>query len=224
MATTWAVTKTLVKAKIRYDGASVEDVNDLAINSGFDTRAKASFYSFVEETFCIYANRSALTLAASDQEVDLFDAAKCAQPIHSPRHVWVNNVKLELWSMADLESMYSGGTMVNGTPVAWALAEDGRICFDKPASGAFANNYVSGWRRHTAIAADGDVLRVPDRVITTILVSYIAADFQMPVVASNAGLNRLEMYDKIAFQGLQKFKAMNLARFHGGAGATGGSR
>lgn len=208
---------------MRYDGSSVEDINDLALNSGFDTRAKKSFYGFVEDAYAIYEDRAALTLATNDRTVDLFDAAKCAKAIFAPRRVWVNNVLIEQWSMKELEERATGGSISTGTPVEWAIAEDGRITFDKPCSGAFANNYVSGFARHVAITADADVLRVPDRLIVDVLTAYMAAHFQMPVVGSNVGLNRLEMYDKIAYNGLREFRAKQIARFMGGIG-VGGAR
>lgn len=221
MATTWAELKLLVKSKVRYDGASVEDINDLAINSGFDTRAKKSFMAFCEDALAIYENRAGLTLAQADSTIDLFDGAKSTKPIFAPRHIWVNNVKLEQYAYADLEILYSGGSVAQGTPVAWAIAEDGKVTFDKPLSGAFANNFVSGFSRHAAITADADVLRIPDRLIVAVAAPYIAAHFQESVVASNVGLNRLEMYDKIAYTGLMNFRAKQIARFMGGIGVSG---
>ena len=218
MATSWAELKVLVKARLRYDGASVEDISDLALNSGFDTRAKKSFNAFVEESFAIYEDRATLTLAAADKTVDLFDNTNCSKAIFAPRLVWVNDTPVEQWAMSDLEQLYTGGNISQGTPVAWAIVEDGRITFDKPCSGAFANNFVSGFARHEAITADDDVLRVPDRIVTDILTSYIAAHFQTPVVGSNVGLNRLEIYDKTAYDGLRRFKAKQIARFFGGIG------
>lgn len=221
MATTWAELKLLVKSKLRYDGSSVEDINDLAINSGFDTRAKKCFSAFVEDACAIYEDRAALTLAQADKTIDLFDIAKSAKPIFAPRYVWVNNIRLEQYSMSDLETLYSSGSLSQGTPVAWAIAEDGRVTFDKPLSGAFANNFASGFCRHAAITADTDTLRVPDRLVTDIIPAYIAANFQQGVVGSNIGLNRLEMYDKIAYNGLMQFRATQTARFFGGIGVSG---
>ncbi len=223
MAVTWSELKVFVKARVRYDGAAVEDINDLALNSGFDTRAKLSFYGFVEEAYAIYADRAALTLATNDRTVDLFDSGKSAKAIFAPRYVWVNNVRLEQWAMSDLEILSYGGTISSGTPTRWGIAQDGKITFDVPCSGAFANNFASGFARHTAITAQDQVLEIPDRIIPDILTAYMAAHFQMPVVGSNVGLNRLEMYDKIAYAGLREFKAKQIARFMGGIG-VGGAR
>ena len=211
---TWAELKLLVKNRLQFDGVSQQDINNTAIASAFDLRAILYLQSFMRDTYYIYEDRAALTLATNDRILNLLDPAKSAKAIYHPRKVWVNSSELQLYSISDQEQMYSSAVVATGTPTTWASAQEGQIQFEVKCTSGFSNSFVSGWAKHPTISSDSQSLSVLDWD-GLICSAYIAAAFAQPVVSSNAGLNRLQMYDKEAYEGAKEIKARNLARFYG---------
>lgn len=211
---TWAEQKLLIVNRLKFDGASSHDLNSTAISSAFDLRAKIAVQEFVRETFYIYEDRAALTLALNDRIVNLLDGAKCAKPIFNPRLVWVNNAKLSIMSPDHQELLYASATVSTGAPTTWCMPQEGIIKFENKCAAGYADSYVSGWAKHPDISADNQALAVNDWH-ANMLAAYVAAQFATPVVSSQAGVNRLQMYDKEAYDGMVQLKAANLARFFG---------
>lgn len=209
---TWAELKLLVNNRLKFDGASSEDLANTTLMSAFDLRAKLSLQEFVRETYYIFEDRAALTLATNDRTISLLDPAKSAKSIYTVYQVWVNNLLLQNLSPRDMQTLSAEASVATGTPSYWAQYQDGQVTFDKKCTSGFSNSYVSGWAKHPDISSDSQVLSIMDWH-GSILAAYIAAEFARPVVSSAGGLNRLQMYDKEAYEGALAIKAANTQRF-----------
>lgn len=210
---TWAEFKILVKDRLQYDGQSDVDLNNLGIASVFNLRALVYLQTCVQESYALYADRATLTLAAADKTVNTLDIAKCSQPIWQVGKVWINSIALAVASMSDLDLLASAAAPAQGTPIYFSVIGDGKIFFDKPCTAGLTNCFASGWRLHSTISSDSQVMEFPDSIAPA-FADYVAAQLSKAVVADQLGLNRLQMYSESSYKAITEFAAKQKARYY----------
>lgn len=212
--TSWNSFKDIVYERVKGDGASAVGLSDRSFGSPFDKRVLRHFRAYCRYVHEFWVYNAGLTLAASDQEINLYDPTKCSREIYSPVGVFLQNVKIgrapnrEFLSRARQQK--SGLTA--GEPSYWVENGEGRVRFDIPVNSTVASaltNYVEGWAEHPAIGADSDNIALHESQHEA-CAAYCAVALALPVAETSTIAKRLAQYDQAARIAMESRRSHNL--------------
>ncbi|MCW5943885.1 MAG: hypothetical protein KIS66_16765 [Fimbriimonadaceae bacterium] len=222
MATTWEQFKALVLEKARFDGATTVSLSATALGSEFDVRVMRHFRSFCRACREFYAYNAALTLATSDQEVDLYSSAKCAREVFLPTKVFLNKIEILRTNRDALEGIRQQAALTAGLPQYWVVLREGAIRFDVPVSAtvaAYSNNYVAGYAEHPTISTDETAISLSESAHEAAAL-WCSILISKPSVDANLSIQRIAQYNEDAARFVLQRRADNTVGF--GWEAVGG--
>jgi hypothetical protein len=184
-------------------------------SSNFGKRLASFLKAFTVDTYLLYTSLEPITVVAGDREFDFLNPAKCAKAFHHVQRVWINNVELRREdSAADL--IRSWGPLTNtGVPNRFAKLDRSRIIFDLALSANQVNCYAAGWYRHPDITSDNTVVQLPDEIVH-LFSRYAQVLLREAVADDEVGLQRLQRFDKSAFDAIARLRSENMRWMHSG--------
>lgn len=211
--TTWQEFKDIVHEKLRADGASTVGLSDRTFESGFDRRTMRHFRAYCRHVHEFWVYNAQLTLALNDQEVNLYDPAKCAREVFAPTNVFIQNVKLTKAPNRDFIARVSQQSgLVAATPSYWIENGESRIRFNVPVTSAIAaalTNYVEGWAEHPTITGDDFEISLHESQHEA-CAAYCAVALSLPVAETATIAKRLAQYDQSARIAMERRRSQNL--------------
>lgn len=211
--TTWESFKQLVYERVKSDGASAVGLADRGLGSPFDKRVMRHFRAYCRHVHEFWVYNAALTLAASDQEINLYDSTKCAREVFAPMGVFLQNVKVARAPNREfMASVRQQSGLSAGVPAYWIENGESRIRFDIPVNSTVASaltNYVEGWAEHPTIATDETNISLHESQHEA-CAAYCAVALALPVAETSTIAKRLAQYDQAARVAMEHRRSRNL--------------
>ena len=201
----------LIISKITPDGDSYLQIPTAApyYSTPFGIRLNLLLRKFSVDTFLLFTPFSTLTVNANDQTVNVADLSRCAVSFHHIVDCWINNFHIPREDSVEHLLNLSAPNTPAGTPMRWTQVDPQNILFDVQVSANLSNCWLRGFYRHPNIAADTDVVQLPDEWLD-LFERYCAAYLRENTVQDDVGFQRLSRIDSQLFDAISKIRADRL--------------
>jgi hypothetical protein len=214
---TWLEFKNIVKSRARTDSLSHVEMDSVEHGSPFSEEVWRLLQKFFIASKERYVPIATLTLATSDQEIDLSDEDKCDAPIFYAGKLWLATREIDCYDFAALQEEFAQNDLTAGSPRGWAMMDEFKLFLDRPldaATAAASGHRINGFAVHSPLTSgseDASTLLLNSMSVDA-AAEYIVVNLGRPVAHLDTELNRLSSYNSYAAEWIQKRAAKQMTR------------